>query len=111
MTIILSEKTIKILQNYPIQISFTIPDVQTKIEYKLKGILKLPVFIFMIEPVFIPFNVKVLLLPQGIYIKSNNGKLFWKENRLILNKEYYKEYKILNIGNLILKIFKRIINF
>ena len=106
-----SDKTIKILRNYPIQISFTIPDVQTKIEYKLKGTLKLSVFNSKFESVFIQFIVKVLYLPQKIYIKSNNGKLYWKENRLILNKEYYKEYKIFNIGNLILKIFKRMINF
>ncbi len=41
-----------------------------------------------IEQISVDFQFNEILLPFEIYFKIKNGRMFWKENKLILEKIY-----------------------
>ena len=48
-----------------------------------------------IKPISIDFTFNVILLPLEIYFQSNNGPLFWDENKLVLYNSNFSEGEIL----------------
>ena len=103
----------KIPPNEPIPIIFTVPKIiiDTKRKnYKFKGYLEIKIEDSEIEPLSIDFAFNVILLPLEIIFKSLNGKMFWDENKLVLQANSFRQNEILKF-NYIIRNFKEDISF
>ena len=48
-----------------------------------------------IEPISVEFQFNIILLPFEIYFKIKNGRMFWNHNKLIIEKNIFKEGELL----------------
>ena len=104
----------KIPSSEPINLYFTVPDESFSSKnnkYKLKGHLEIKIEESEIEPLLIEFSFNVILLPLEIYLISNNGDLFWDENKFSMNKNNFKENDIFGFRYFIRNFYENYSSF
>ena len=85
----------------PISIYFKVPFPTKRKKFNLNGHLEIKIDNSEIEPVSIDFNFNVILLPLEIYIISENYGVSFKENKLYLKNDIFKENEIINFKYII----------
>ena len=84
----------KINPNEAIKIIFKVPSLNKKLVKTLCGNIEIKVEDSDIEPILIKFKFNVILIPLEIYFISNNGELFWDDNKLVLKNNNFSENEI-----------------